>query len=142
MIRRAELSDAEEIHQILNSTAELRDYDEGEEYPKYWVKNLIKSDENILLVYEIDGVLAGFLIGQLIKDINEAIENNIYVKPQFRNKKIASKLLKELNAFGKKIRSKFYMGLVLTGNNKMQNLFEKMNYKRGSMLYYYYKETK
>ena len=95
MIRTAKESDAEEIYKILNETKELRDFDDGEEYPISWVKNAINSKENIFLVYEINNELAGFLIGLLVKEIKESIKNNTYVKPQFRGQGIATKLTKE-----------------------------------------------
>src|SRR3989344_315016 len=132
MIRRARQTDTQEIYEILNSTMELRDFDEGEEYPISWVENAIGSKENIVLIYEINDELAGFLIGLLVKDIKESIRNNTYVKPKFRNKGTATKLIKEYERILKEKGFEFIISFVNIENKKMQNINDKLNYAKGN----------
>ncbi len=141
-IRKANKFDTKEMYQILNETIELRGFVGGEAYSQSWFKEVVNDDKNnISLVAEVDGKLAGFLIAHILAD-KDFFLNDIFVKPEFRNNKIATKLLEELNNRGIKIKSKFSFGFVLVKNDKMQNLFEKMNYNRGQSFYYYYKEAK
>ncbi len=139
-IRNGQTSDLEELYFLLNNGKENRDFDEGEEYPKKWIKNLIlhKKENMVIIAYE-DKELVGFLIAHLLKGIRDSILNNIYVKPKYRKKGIASLLLKNYESNAKKRGMKFSAAMSQTENKKIRNFNEKHNYKRGHKFYFYYK---
>ena len=143
MIRLANNSDIKEIYEIVNKVKELKDYNKGEEYPIYWVRNVIKNKkENLVLVYEKDKNFAGFLIAHLLYSNKDAIRNNIYVKPEFRRKGIANELVMEYEKRIKKLGFDFSISFVNVKNKKMQNFNDKHGYLKGNKFFAYYKWIK
>jgi len=143
MIRLANLSDVVEIYEAVNNTPEERDFADGEEYPMCWVKDVIENkDENIVLVYEEDKKLVGFLIAHILASCKDAIMNNLYVKPEYRGKGIATKITKEYETIVRSLGIDFSMSLVHVDNDDMQKLSEKVGYSQGEKCYVYYKWLK
>mgnify|MGYP001567578995 FL=1 len=139
-IRNGTTGDTKEMYGILNNTTELRGFEGGEAYSKDWLEEVANDKKrNIFLVAEKDGEMAGFLIAHILTG-RDIFLNDLYVKQNYRKQGIANKLMDELGKFSKKIGSKFSMGLVLTANKKMQNLFRKKDYIKGHTFYYYYKD--
>lgn len=141
IIRKGKITDLEKVHYFLNNIKEIRDFEEGEEYPISWVKNLLTSKkDNIVLIAENErGELIGFLISLLLCGVKEAVLNNLYIEENYRKKGIATMLLNKYEDELKKRKFIFSMSLVKTNNMKMQSFNEKNGYKKGDTFHFYYK---
>jgi len=64
---------------------------------KDYFKNVIKDDNNILLCYEEDNLVVGyvFLKQVVCDDVNGYLIDGLFVEKEYRNRGIATKLLKE-----------------------------------------------
>ena len=137
-IRNGTNSDIPELYEVLNNTLELRGYSEGEAYSHNWLKEVITDNKrNIVLVAQKNKILLGFLIAHVLAG-RDILLNDLYVKPDYRKVGIASMLMKKLENISKRIKSTLTIALTSLKNKKMQNLFEKYNYKKGHTFYYFY----
>lgn len=105
-------------------------------WSKKQILNIINS-HNILLVAENhEGEIVGFIICLLNKAVGKATIENIFVDDSFRNKGIASDLIKALL---KKINKENYSnicGLVEEQNEPSIKLFEKTGFNKGKKYYW------
>ncbi|MEM2143879.1 MAG: N-acetyltransferase [Candidatus Jordarchaeaceae archaeon] len=132
VIDKAELKDLNILHKI------ERESFPRNAFPKSFLKYLIIHHNSIFLNAKIKGEIVGFIAG-LIQDAYPL--SRIYtleVKPEFRRKGIASKLLQTLeNEFRK--RGAIVSTLEVEVNNTAAlNLYQKFGYKKVRVLEDYY----
>ena len=140
-IRKARISDSEEILSILNSTPELLGV-AGHSYTKELVDATIKNSErNIFLIAEEKNGMIGLLMAELWKEKKYSFFMDLFVKKEFREKGVASKLEEEYEKTCKRLELRSIIGLVLVDNKKMQKWVEKRGYMRGNKMYYYEKRV-
>lgn len=140
-IRRAEINDLKWIHKMLNENYEFRNEDKGEEeYPISWVKGVIESKKgNIVLVMEENKEVIGFLIIHIILGANDAIINNLYIKPEYRRKGFALSLLKEGERIAKVMGCKFAAAAINNKNENSQQFFSTSKYRKSNQFIVYWK---
>lgn len=106
-----------------------RQYDESIDpnvHVKDYFKNVIKDDKNILLCYEEDNSILGYIY--LKYNNGEYIIDGLYVEKEYRNKGIAKKLINEgLNIL--KEKSIKYVNInVLRDNEIAYNLYKELGF--------------
>ena len=141
-IRKGRLSDLNEIHKMLNESEELHGTENKEEYPKYRIRETLKDKIESVLVAEENKKLVGFLIAEVWRKKRYSYISNIFVKPDYRKKGVASELIKNHEDNCKKLGINGIFALVLVNNKKMQSFMKKYNYKKGKEFLYYEKELK
>jgi len=143
-IRKGKLKDLEELYKILNETPELYGGNyEGEVYRKKEVKSILTNRKtDLVLIAEEDKKIVGFLIAEMSKKKESSYLADIYVKPYYRKKGVASKLLEEYENICKKMNIEEIIGLTLKTNEKMHSFMEKNKYKRGKELIQFEKRIK
>lgn len=140
-IRRAKTNDLKWIHKMLNENYEFRNEDKGEEeYPMLWVKGVIESKKgNIVLIMEENEEAIGFLIIHIILGANDAIINNLYIKPEYRRKGFALSLLKEGERIAKVMGCKFVAASINNRNKNSQKFFSISKYRKANQFIVYWK---
>jgi len=142
-IRKGKIKDVKELLNLLNSTPELQGVGEKDSYTSSYVAGTIKSkSRNLVLIVEDKGMIVGFLFAELWKNKKFSFLCDIFVKEDYRNKKIASMLQEEYEKICRKLKIEDIDALVLLENKKMQNWCTKHNFKQGNKFFYYTKELK
>ena len=142
-IRKGKTSDLKELYSILNKAPELAVGGVKETYSKQWIKSVLsKNKTNLVLIMEDKREIIGFLISHYLIDVRQAILNDIYVKPNYRDRGVASKLFNEYKKIIRKLGINLITGLVLINNKKIQKFNKKWGFKRGNKFYFYYKRLK
>lgn len=140
-IRKGKIEDWEEIYKILNSSKELAQTGRGEQYSKLWVKWTLKERErNWVLICEENREIIGFLIAELWRNEKYVYVGDIFVKKEFRQKGVASELIKELEIACKKNKIKVISMLVNIKNKSMQSFISAKGYEQGNKFYWYEKK--
>nr|MDO8081601.1 N-acetyltransferase [Candidatus Freyarchaeota archaeon] len=132
VIERAEIKDMDILHKI-----EIESFPENA-FPKSFLKYLIVQHNSIFLKAKICDEIVGFVAG-LLQDLYSI--SRIYtldVKPEFRRKGIASKLLQTLEKEFKKRGAALSTLEVEVDNTAALNLYQKFGYKIGRVLKDYY----
>lgn len=142
-IRRAKSSEWNKFYKILNKTPELQVNVKEETYSKNWVKKVITDKKhNLFLVIEENNQIVGFLIAYYLLSVKHLFLIDLYIRPNYRRKGIASSLISECEKIAKKLGLKYSFGNVLVNNKKMQVLMEKFEYNQGGKWYFYGKRLK
>jgi len=142
-IRKGKLSDSRELLQLLKSTPEVQLSWEGNTYTKEWVNaSLIGKEHDFVLIAEENKKIVGFLIAELWKKKKYSFLSDLFVKPDYRKKKVATMLVNEYEKMCRKAKLNSITLLVLTGNKRMQKFIEKRRYKRGNEFYIFEKRLK
>lgn len=142
-IRRGELRDAKEILRLLNSTPELQGGENEGVYTLDFVKGSIKNkDRELVLVAEEEGKLIGFLTAELWKHKGYSFFVDLFVKPEFRKKGVASQLYSKYESILKKLKIKTITGLVLVTNKRMLKWCKKHGLIIGNKMYFYEKRLR
>ncbi len=130
-----------DVHYLLNHIKEIRDFEEGEEYPEEWVKRLLQSkkDTIVLIVENEEKKIVGFLISLLLCGVGEAVLNNLWVEETYRGSGIATTLLEKYELELKKRKFTFSMALAKIDNIPVQRFNEKQGYTKGDTFHFYYK---
>lgn len=96
-----------------------------------YFKNVIKNKNNILLVYEENGIIEGYIYLKAIKDEEQIgyLTDGLYVEEEYRNQKIATKLLEySLNVLSEK-KISFVDINVLSKNTIAKKLYKKIGFE-------------
>lgn len=140
-IRKGKLSDLKELMTFLNTTPELRSGKEKETYKEFFVKSYLKDTKmNLFLIAEDKGKMIGFLMAELWKGKKNSFISDIFVIPEYRKQRVASKLMNEHQKTCKKLGIVSIIGLVLTNNKKMQKYMKKRGFRKGLKFYFYQKD--
>lgn len=101
-----------------------------------WYQRFINDDNRIILVYEIDSKVVGYIYGYIdLSPVNirpEAILDALYVEESYRTNGIATELIDEFITW---VKSKDAISIevsVLLENNKAINLYLKNRFKKYS----------
>ena len=97
---------------------------------KEWFKNKIKDNDNILLCYEEDNIIKGYIFLKLIlnDDSKEYLIDGLYVEEDFRRQGIASKLIKEALDIVKESDINFVNINVLANNLSAISLYKSFGF--------------
>lgn len=133
-IRKAEISDLEEIYQI-----EVECFPEDAFTPLF-IKKLIEDSNSIFLVATLNEHVAGFIVGTLEKFRGKTVGHiySIDVKSEYRGKGIGSFLLKSIEEALRKIGVKECYLEVRVDNMVARNLYFKFGYRVFQILKNYY----
>ena len=142
-IRKGKISDARKIFNFLGSAPELHASKSNQDYDLKFVKSILNDKQSsIVIIAEEDKEIVGFIIGLLWPKIREAFTLDLFIRPEFRQRGIATKLNNEYERMLKEKDYNWITSFVLTNNFKMQKLKSKLNYKRGKKFIFYSKEIK
>lgn len=96
-----------------------------------YFKNEIKNKNNILLVYEENGIIAGYIYLKAIKDEEQQgyLIDGLYVEEKYRNQKIATKLLEHSLSILSKKKISFVDINVLSKNTIAKKLYSKVGFE-------------
>ena len=124
-IRKGKASDFQVLWRILKDTPELQSDPEGDTYDKKWLKEILSSPkENLILIAENNEKFIGFAIVHYLKSVKQSLVNDLFVIKEYRKQGIASKLMKACEKDAKQKHFRYITGFVRTNNKKMQKLKE------------------
>lgn len=94
--KRAEVCD-DLLTKLIQDERQYNNFIDEKFIVKDYFKNVIKDDNNILLCYEEDNLVVGyvFLKQVVCDDVNGYLIDGLFVEKEYRNRGIATKLLKE-----------------------------------------------
>jgi ribosomal protein S18 acetylase RimI-like enzyme len=139
-LRRAKLDDAKSMHKLLNNTEELRASNDESLYSMNFVIDCIEDTErNVVIVAEIDGELAGFLIAELWKRKKYSYIIDLLVLPKYQGMRVASRILQAYEKYCKILGLSKIVAVVLEDNLKMKRLCGKIRLIKGKKFDYYQK---
>lgn len=97
---------------------------------KDYYKNVIKNNDNILLCYEDNNIIKGYIyLKPITSDDNKGyLIDALYVLEEYRNKGIASSLIKEAIKIVEKSNIKFIDINVLANNKIAHNLYNSLGF--------------
>lgn len=97
---------------------------------KNYFINIIKKKSNILLCYEENNIIKGYIYLKSIKnnDLNGYLIDGLYVDIVYRNKGIATKLITEAIKIIKKTKTDFIDITVLANNKIAWNLYKSFGF--------------
>jgi len=95
-----------------------------------WFKNVTKNTDNILLCYEEDNIIEGFIFLKLIESDNKKgyVIDSLYVDTMYRNQGIASKLMSTALDMIKDADIAFIDISVMANNKIAYNLYKKFGF--------------
>jgi ribosomal-protein-alanine N-acetyltransferase len=132
VIERAEIKDIEVLNEI------ERECFAEQAFPKSFLKYLILYPHSIFLKAIIDGKIVGFIAGILQASHRVGRIYTLDIKPEFRRRSIASKLLQSLES---EFRNRGMASSVLeveVTNTAAIGLYQKFGYRPVSVLKNYY----
>lgn len=96
-----------------------------------YFKNVIKNKNNILLVYEENGIIEGYIYLKAIKDEEQIgyLIDGLYVEEEYRNQKIATKLLEYSLSILSEKKISFIDINVLSKNTIAKKLYKKIGFE-------------
>ena len=96
-----------------------------------YFKNVIKNKNNILLVYEENGIIEGYIYLKAIKDEEQIgyLIDGLYVEEEYRNQKIATKLLEYSLSILSEKKISFVDINVLSKNTIAKKLYKKIGFQ-------------
>ena len=96
-----------------------------------YFKNEIKNKNNILLVYEENGIIEGYIYLKAIKDEEQIgyLIDGLYVEEEYRNQKIATKLLEYSLSILSEKKISFIDINVLSKNTIAKKLYKKIGFE-------------
>ena len=96
-----------------------------------YFKNEIKNKNNILLVYEENGIIEGYIYLKAIKDEEQIgyLIDGLYVEEEYRNQKIATKLLEYSLSILSEKKISFVDINVLSKNTIAKKLYKKIGFE-------------
>ena len=131
-IRTARLHDINEIVKIGNS---VNEFQVSEEVVTFWPKSVlidcIKSKNNLILVTEENKHIVGFIIANYNPCFKKAIIENIFVKPEHRDKNIGKLLLKSLLKKLAVLKCEYVCSLVEENSNVAVDFYIKNGFNKG-----------
>jgi len=139
-IHKGKLSDAKEILRIINITPEFGGSTIKQNHSLNYVRAFLTDKMCLALVAEEDNNMVGFILTEVWKKHDYSFVSYLYVKPGYRRKKVASKLLEAYEDHCKKMRLGKISLLVKTSNTRMQAWCKKNKLKKGEVFYYFAKK--
>ena len=128
-VRRAECSDIDAIHNILDM--EPFKYNDEIPYDRTWIEQLVVNERCLTLVYENEGQLKGFISGE--KMVSGAIMIWFCaVKKEFQHKTIGIKLYYE---FERICRETGVNGILAYGYKTSAGMLERLQYYSNETTY-------
>ena len=96
-----------------------------------YFKNEIKNKNNILLIYEENGTIEGYIYLKAIKDEEQIgyLIDGLYVEEEYRNQKIATKLLEYSLSILSEKKISFIDINVLSKNTIAKKLYKKIGFE-------------
>jgi ribosomal-protein-alanine N-acetyltransferase len=132
VIERAEIKDIEVLNEI------ERECFAEQAFPKSFLKYLILYPHSIFLKAIIDGKIVGFIAGILQASHRVGRIYTLDIKPEFRRRSIASKLLQSLESEFKNRGMASSVLEVEVTNTAAIGLYQKFGYRPVSVLKNYY----
>lgn len=121
-IRKAEISDIDSIHKILDM--EPFKYDDKIPYERSWIEQLVSNERCLTLVYENDGLIKGFISGE--KMVSGAIMIWFCaVRKEFQNNIVEIKLYYE---FEKVCKETGVNAILAYGYKTSAGMLDRLNY--------------
>lgn len=132
LIEKAEVKDLDTLHKI-----EMECFQENA-FPKSFIKFLIVQHNSIFLKAQISDEIVGFITGVLQNSFSVGRIYTLDVKPEFRRRGIALKLIQTLENEFKKRGAALSILEVEVNNTSALNLYQKFGYKTNRELKDYY----
>ena len=129
-------SDLQEIVRIGKAIPEFYADDNTGFWGQDDLKNLINSSRDYANVSLYNNKIIGFIIASYHQPTRRLTIENLYVKKEHRNKKIATCLLEEcINHYRQK--AKYVIALIQSGNYQIGNLLIKNGFSKGYTFNWY-----
>lgn len=142
-IRNGRISDSKELTKMLNSIPEFQGYENEDFYSLKRVGAMISNKKrNFIILAKENKKIAGFLTAEIYPGENFSFLCELFVKPEFRRKGLALRLIKEYEKYCKKMRYMDVMAFVKPRNTAMIRLCRKTGFKEGKLFRYYRKKLK
>ena len=131
-IREAVKSDIEQIRDIGQNVPEFSVNNETINFwPQEIIKNIIHSNEAIILVAAEDAGIHGLIIANCNPAFKKVIIENIYVTPNARNSGIGEQLLSNLLSLIEKNGYEYISTLIPTGAHAASKLYTNSGFTKG-----------
>ncbi|MEK6890700.1 MAG: GNAT family N-acetyltransferase [Nanoarchaeota archaeon] len=140
-IRKATMKDASRILQLLNSDAMLTSTDELD-YNSNHAREYILGKSFHTVVYVEDKKVVGVAIANIFKIGKYAEFYIIVVDPNYRKRGIAQELSNFMIDYLKKKRLDLVYLYTEEKNKPMMSLAEKLKFRKGKKIYFYFRELK
>lgn len=130
-IRPAKKSDISKIHKIGKSTSVFEVSKELKFFTLNELKEFLMRKDCIILIAEVQNKTAGFVIAFIMSHYWMYFDS-VYVLPEFRHHRIASRLEKELIKIAKKKKIDYISTIVKPSHHVERKFFRKKGYKETS----------
>jgi len=124
-----------DVNDIAVLGSAVNEFEVSDQVVSFWPKEIlntcIDNDDNIILVAKKASDLIGFIIINYNHSLSKAIIENIFVHPNFRNKKIGEKLLEYSLKELQRMNCRYLCTLTDSGNDKAINFYLENGFTRG-----------
>lgn len=132
-IRPVENKDVEAIYAMGSSVPEFKVNDQSGFWEKEALRSWVASLDDVLLLAEDEGKLAGFALSLLHKPTGKAIVENLYVDIPYRRSGVATQLMQECIDGLRSKGARAICAEIQQGNDNTVKLLEKMGFTKGYM---------
>jgi len=137
-IRRAVKKDKNRILELFNSDLNLRG-DDNMGYKSNYIEEYLTNPVNMVFVAEENQSVVGVLLTEFWKKARYVYLNDLIIDKSYRNRGIATALIKHIEHLAKKNKIKLLFGFSEINNKKTHKLLNKLKYKKGKAFYFFSK---
>ena len=130
-IRQMSIKDIEAVHQLSSNIEEFKVDGKNTFWPIDMLGTWICAGEDVMLVAEEDGQLAGFFLSQLHRPSGKACIENCMVADGFRGRGVSTQLFKEGIKQLKQKGAKYICGQAHSDNDPIFHILKKFGMEKG-----------
>ena len=138
LIRDMTEADVPAVAAIGRSAPELKTNEDDE----FWSEELLQdwvAGDDVMLVVEADGMIAGFMLTQIHTATKAAYLSDVAIRPDFRGHGVGSQLIEAVLARLKERGINYVYGLTKVENEKIHGLLKKFGFTQGNAFYWFEK---
>ena len=138
LIRDMTEADVSAVAAIGREAPELKTNDRDEFWGEALLKDWVAGDD-VMLVVEVDGRVAGFMLTQIHKATKAGYLSDVAIHPDFRGHGVGSRLIEAVLARLKERGITYVYGLTKVENEKIHGLLKKFGFTQGNAFYWFEK---